>query len=53
MKIIMGVVQATFGIIWVGIIGLFTTIGIAHIVTEDIVDKLKNIKNKKRGNKNE
>ena len=45
MKVLMGMAQAVFGIIFIGFIGLFTVISIGVIVVQDTFDWFKKVKN--------
>ena len=44
MKVLMGMAQAVFGIIFIGFVGLFTVIGIGVIVTQEIIEWFKKVK---------
>lgn len=43
MKVIMGMAQAVFGIIFIGFVALFTMIGIGIIVTRETFDWFKKV----------
>ena len=43
MKVIMGMAQAVFGIIFIGFVALFTMIGIGIIVTKEAFDWFRKI----------
>ena len=45
MKVLMGMAQAVFGIIWIGFVGLITVIGIGVIITKEAFDWFKKINN--------
>ena len=47
MKVIMGMAQAVFGIIFIGFVALFTMIGIVRIATEDVINYVKILKIRK------
>ena len=43
MKFIMGMAQAIFGLIWIGIIALFLVIGITTIMIKEAINFIKKI----------
>lgn len=45
MKIIMGIIQAIFGVVFIGFVGLITVISIGIVVVQDAFDWFKKINN--------
>ena len=45
MKVLMGMIQAIFGIIVIGFIGLVTAISIGAIITKDALNWFRNLNN--------
>ena len=43
MKLIMGMAQAVFGLIWIGFVALVTVIGIGIIVVQDTINWFKEV----------
>ena len=45
MKLIMGMAQAVFGLIFIGFVGLVTVIGIGIIIVQDAFDWFRKVNN--------
>ena len=43
MKLIMGMAQAVFGLIWIGFVALVTVIGIGIIIVQDTINWFKEV----------
>ena len=43
MKLIMGMAQAVFGLIWIGFVALVTVIGIGIIIVQDTINWFKDM----------
>lgn len=43
MKFIMGMAQAIFGLIWIGIVIIFTVLGIGFVVIKEALNQIEKI----------
>ena len=50
MKFLMGMIQAIFGLIWIGFVALVTIIGIGIIIVQDAIDWFRKINNETNEN---